>query len=354
MRLLKTSAALQAAFCVHSAWAQSSVPPSGGSIAACHSQGCDACPRVASANEGYPSCLIYNSNDALGQDYASSSGNGYDVWWNSGAPNPSCKIIVRTPASTDLPACGYFLTSWNSAGCFYTAIQQSFMLQYCCGSGDCDAAAPARSVAEAHSEVLRGNTTIVSLAVGNLELLGNSGKRSIEGVGEINWKRSDHAYTKRAEVEVGAPKLVPRDCVFHPTSDKVTQGGQQVKASDTQTCNTQGGCSQAASVAVTEGQSISPSLSANLFSVISAAVGYTFMESKTYTVTTTYSQKQGTSGYMSYIPTLNCWDGTFSGCYNNAGDSVVLIPDDMSFHACTPATRSDGQLDGTFSFVYVN
>lgn len=101
-------------------------PPGDGNVAACHSQSCDNCGIFASANAGYPNCIIYPSNGNL-DGYDSSSGNGYDVWWNSGDPNPGCKIIVRTPASTDLPACGYFLRDWSVGGCYYTAIQESFM-----------------------------------------------------------------------------------------------------------------------------------------------------------------------------------------------------------------------------------
>lgn len=237
------------------------------------------------------------------------------------------------------------------------------MLQYCCGQGDCDAAAPAASIADAHSQALQGNTTVVSLKFGDVTGLGESGKRSIEGLGEVTWQRSDHAYSRRAdgiesETEPERPQTLSRslhqkrDCTFRPTSDRVTEGGRQVKASDTQICNSPNGCSLMISVAVTEGYSINPTLTANLFSTISAAVGYTFTESKTSTVATTYTQTAGTNGYVSYIPTMNCWDGTFSGCVDRNGDDIVAIDPSTVFHACTPALRSDGSIDGTFSFVF--
>lgn len=114
-----------------------------GNIAACKAQACRDCPIYASANQGYPTCLIYGSSGNL-DGYEADSGHGYDVCkfysgpcclienlltlctgWNSGQPNPGCQIIVRTPASTDLPACGYFLRGWGDAGCYYTLIQQS-------------------------------------------------------------------------------------------------------------------------------------------------------------------------------------------------------------------------------------
>lgn len=286
MKTPHTSAALSAALLVHSTMARVT-PPDNGYVLACKGQGCDNCPVATSINEGYPQCLIYNSADSLGQDFAGKSGMGYDVWWDSGAPNAGCEIIVRTPASTDLPACGYYERGWKQAGCYYTAVQDSFMLQYCCGTGDCEAAAPAASVADAHYQMMHGNTSAVSLKVGNL--VGESGKRSIEDFGDISWKRSDHHVAKDTLEERAK-------CTFHPTSGRTTEGGRQVKASGTNVCNNPGGCSIRVDASVTEGETISPSLTANLFDVISAAVGYTFMKSTTYTVSTTYNQAQGTTG----------------------------------------------------------
>lgn len=59
-----------------------------------------------------------------------------------------------------------------------------------------------------------------------------------------------------------------------------------------------------------------------------------------------------TPRYVSFIPTNNCWDGTFSSCYDSDGNNIHKINPDQSFHACTPALLPGGQLDGTYSFVY--
>lgn len=350
MNQFKASAILYALLLAQSVAAQTT-PPSDGFIGACRGQGCGDCAVVTDSSEGFPNCLIYDSAATLGQDYATADGKGYDVWWNSGTPNPSCKIVVRTPASTDIPQCGYFLTAWDQAGCYFTSIQRSFMLQYCCGQGDCDAAAPAASIAEAHTQALQGNTTVVSLKFDNLAARGESGSHNIEGIGEVTWKRSDHATARRSEV----PNLLPRqsDCKFIPTSDRITEGGRQVKATQTQICNSPGGCSQTITVTVTEGQSINPMLTGNFFMIISAAVGYTFTESKSFAVGTTYTQEQGTTGYLSFIPTLNCWDGKLERCAQKVGDDISQIDPNQIFHACTPALLPNGELDGTFSFVFV-
>nr|POF07233.1 hypothetical protein CFP56_78449 [Quercus suber] len=291
MKLLVITAVLHAASLVYSSLTMD-VPADNEHIAVCHSQGCGDCVGAVGAMQGYPGCVVHDSASALGQDFASSSGHGYDVWWSSLAPDPMCSIIIRTPASTDVPGCGYYLTSWEEAGCYYTAILESFIVQYCCGAGDCDAAAPAASIADAHSQAALGNTTILSLAIEKPNI---SGKRSVEG-----------------------------------------------------------GCSLTASATITEGQTINPMLGATVFQVVSAGVGYSFTESMSYGVSTKYMQVQGTTGYMSYIPTLNCWDGKFSDCVARKGNDLSKIDPSQVYHACTPALRVDGRAEGTFSFVYTN
>lgn len=358
MKDLTPSAAMHIIALIGSAIAQSPAPTDG-SISACHGQICDDCPKIASANEGFPTCLIYDSPSQLGPSFSSPSGNGYDVWWNSGKPNDDCRIVVRTPASTDLPACGYFLTSWSQAGCYYTSIVQSFMLQYCCGQGDCDAASPAASMADAHAQAKMGNTTILSIPMDDLGASGASfGTRSIEGVGDFSWKRSDHTYTKREPVE--EPKVHRRDCTFNPTTDRTSVGGRQVRASGTQVCNTQGGCALTTVATVTEGRSLSAtfSLTQGTWNAVGSSLGYTFSESKSYSVSTDYTQSQGTTGYLSYTPTLYCWSGTFSDCYATTGAGAFRIDSNQVFDdVCTPAMRASeagDMIDGTFSFVYVN
>ena len=49
-------------------------------------------------------------------------------------------MIVKSPASTDEEACGYVVGSFKNAVCAQMNLKETFMIQYCCGSGDCEAA----------------------------------------------------------------------------------------------------------------------------------------------------------------------------------------------------------------------
>lgn len=341
--------------------AQTTPPPGGGYISACHSQQCDgSCEASASANAGFPDCVTHDSRTNLGPAYAAASGHGYDVWWNSGKPDDTCRIVVRSPARTDLPLCGNYVTSWSQAGCYYTAVLESFILQYCCGTGDCDAASPARSMADAKAQAMMGNTTFVNLDLSSMFAASDTGTQDIDGIGQASWKRSDHAYSRREDInkpsEIFKSPLHRRDCAFHPTSDRITEGGRQARATPSQECNTPGGCSISVATAVSVGRTISGGLNIGegVWNAISATLGYSFTVTRSYTVTAMFMQTEGTSGYVSFIPTNNCWDGTFSDCKQTIGDEIVPIDEAQSFHVCTPAKvgGDEDMISGTYTFVY--
>lgn len=62
---------------------------------------------------------------------------GYAPFLNIGQPEPGCQIVVRTSTSTDVPGCGVPVAAFHHAFCFQLPIQGLFMVQYCCGVGDC-------------------------------------------------------------------------------------------------------------------------------------------------------------------------------------------------------------------------
>lgn len=142
-------------------------------------------------------------------------------------------------------------------------------------------------------------------------------------------------------------------CSFQETKSKYTVGGRQLKASNTHICNTVPNCKFPAAVNVTEGRSIIPSLERDFFPVIERGVGHAFAESKTYEFKTNFTQGRGTTGYMSFIPTLNCWKGVFYGCFESSDRDVFLLDTEKEYTVCTPALLSGGEIDGTLSFVYV-
>ena len=220
----------------------------------------------------------------------------------------------------------------------------SFMLQYCCGTGDCDAASPATSVAEANARQLQGFSSIVSLGIENMTAEADVGKRDFDGV-EISWsKRSPSSMSQQArnaaakeKTAVEAPKVEKRDeCKTYTENRRYTKGEGQAKVSPTQNCNSNDGCRITIENSVTTGRQIGVSVGFDLFSVISASVEMTFTEEKTHSISNSYMQASGTRGYVSFIPTYECTEGTVSDC----GDDGLQNGDVI--WACTPRLIGSG------------
>lgn len=247
------------------------------------------------------------------------------------------------------------------------------MLQYCCGTEDCDAASPASSVAEAHSRQVQGLSSIVSLKVDNMTADEPVGKRDFDGV-EISWsKRSPSSMSQQArdaaakdETAVEAPKVEKRDCKKYTENNRYTKGGEQIKVSPTQNCNSNAGCRIDIQNSVTTGYSVSVSVGFNILEIITAETSIEFHEEQSHSITNSYTQASGTRGYVSFIPTFVCTDGPVSEC----DDDDIKNGDDVT--ACSPRLIGSGENaqqdvsesrplrttngltipQGTYSFVY--
>ena len=66
--------------------------------------------------------------------------SGFEVFLDIPQPDPSCTIIIRSPASVDEPECGLVVGAFKNGGCVKLIMRETFLTQFCCGSGDCGAA----------------------------------------------------------------------------------------------------------------------------------------------------------------------------------------------------------------------
>ncbi|KAH8892268.1 hypothetical protein GQ53DRAFT_596485, partial [Thozetella sp. PMI_491] len=113
----------------------------------CKDDQCGDCPvSVTSAGTGFPNCVTYNSDDVFkNQGFPGAAGGGYEPWIDIAQPDQGCQIIVKSPAHTTLPGCGYTIGSFEQAVCAVLDIEKSFMVQYCCGIDQCkDAGVPVK------------------------------------------------------------------------------------------------------------------------------------------------------------------------------------------------------------------
>lgn len=298
--------------------------PAEGKVLACEENGCagSTCPSEFGLGDGYPNCLIYQSAEVFAGHNFEGKKDGYDVWWNSNEMDEGCRLIVRTPATTDVQNCGYYLTGWHDKGCYKTHLRSSFNLQFCCGSGDCDKAGVANNIAHARVLALQGGTASTSL--GSFALNG-TGKRDVADGISMQWaprepsspsqlaKRksqqlNDVAENKIARERTAAmspaqPKersLAKRTCSTYTEDEQYTAPGEQRRVSDNVQC-ADGSCTTQISASVTEGSSISVGASAELYEVISISTSIEFSESSTRSITYSFDYDQ--DGFVSWIPT---------------------------------------------------
>ncbi|KAI7002012.1 hypothetical protein KC359_g146 [Hortaea werneckii] len=57
-----------------------------------------------------------------------------------GLHSPNCQVIVKSPADTTLQGCGYEVANFAQPACATLNLDTTFMVQFCCGTGDCQSA----------------------------------------------------------------------------------------------------------------------------------------------------------------------------------------------------------------------
>lgn len=128
------------------------------------------------------------------------------------------------------------------------------MLQFCCGTGDCNAASPGTrevaSVDEARAFALQGGTASTSLVFTNLTQLAEEKKRSfgdmglevhVEDVKRTPLSMSGLAKQRRSSNPNEIVRRQGENCKYTETR-QVTKAGRQQRVSTTNNCNVEGGC----------------------------------------------------------------------------------------------------------------
>ncbi|PIA92539.1 hypothetical protein CB0940_05179 [Cercospora beticola] len=259
----------------------------------------------------------------------------------------------RSPASTTDPNCGYPIYAGSGGVCFNgPGTKSTFMIQFCCGTGDCTAAGASKrddNSAVASSVVLRdiNDNILVPQSVGDsagekmdifMEDLGlNSSTvllaRSTTGapifkVGHEEYEDNHHAITKRdcdTFIADGAP--------YTKTGDVSTQIGGYI-------------CGDAVTVGITNEVSVSQTttFSASVgdpFGVVSASVGFEVEESASQSTTYEFTPLPGQCGHVAFTPFYTCTSGTITGCEGG----------DQNGEVCTAKRVSDDRIDGAYSFA---
>ncbi|KAI1813549.1 hypothetical protein GGS20DRAFT_599081 [Poronia punctata] len=325
----------------------------------CNEDKCDNCPvDVTSEGTGYPDCAIYSVNDVFGNQGFDTKDNVVTAYLDVPQQNDEepCYLLVKSPAHLQQPGCGLLQQYFHDATCGSVGLEDTFMIQFCCGRGDCSAA----GVPNLPELKTRGRMTMPNSAK-----FGRRGDdKSVDmdffsAASSGNGPRSMRISVNGTVIEpiaVGppqvspnetAPKLMARDlCEGNWTPQEGLEDytrpadGLQI-VSAVRTGHVTVTIEEARSQSWTT--TIETSAGFNFEDIFSLGVSFSesFSESITNSEAAAYDIPKGQRGYVAWTSFLRCSTG--SGTCNGQ---------DIEGEVCTPYTDANsGGLAGTFSVV---
>ncbi|KAK8133564.1 hypothetical protein PG984_005576 [Apiospora sp. TS-2023a] len=307
----------------------------------CKDKGCKDCPSgLASSGPGFPECVVYDSNTVFGGQGFNTDTNGklrFKVFGNfkepcGGAPG---NYMIRSPASVHMAGCGNIVFSTTEAQCSGAIdIQDTFMVQFCCGTGDCDAAhVPAGRRGIDSVEFLQGggvgsrgaylqfdNGTIIEpLAIGSPPKATAAALRSPEKerrcYGYKSYTRDGDDYFKTIETQVASTNVPAQD------TERTFEFQHTESASKTTTFDVSLG---------------------DPWGVINISTGTSWEDAKSDARTVTITVPAGQSGYVGWTPFYRCTRGTMEKC----DGSRTAVQE-----SCAPYVVENNIIRGDYTFV---
>ncbi|KAL8979146.1 MAG: hypothetical protein Q9177_006219 [Variospora cf. flavescens] len=291
----------------------------------------NGCPaQLTTSGPEYPKCVVYNTEDVLGVgDFRAAEGGGTEAFLDIQEPDPGCAFIVRSPASVETPGCGVAVGMFRNPTCAKIAFKQTFMVQHCCGSRNCESAG-------AGSKMIRGmNYKARGLAGRGVEILGKDGNviPPKEQGYPLQSKRSlPPALSKRSEEDdKSCKKYVPDGEIYTRPAD-----GPQIVMTGVD------GGTEGAEVEISEERTVTKSVtfSAGInIEIIEASTEMTFEESITNSKSKKLAIPAGQVGKLAFTPNLKCTEG-----------ALMCEGGESKGEACTGYEEA-GEIAGTYSVI---
>ena len=300
----------------------------------CKEKDCGGCvSSITSPGTGYPDCVIYDTETVFGgQGFQEGTDSIlYNVWAQMSEPcgGEVGNLMVRSPAALATVGCGDLIYDTTEAECSASlALQDTSMVQFCCGAGDCQAAGVPwgrRIGIGGHTDRLStgglqgvyltfpNGTVIEPIAVGRSPFKANM-KRQCEG-----WKEDSY-------IASGEPYLKTFDTYFVSDPQPAQDQDREVEITQTVTVET------STSFDVSIGDP---------FGIISLSVGFEFSRQQQTSVSYKFTVPAGQTGRVGFTPVYICTTGTLEDCDGN------VSPENES---CT-AYLTSGSITGDYALV---
>lgn len=211
-----------------------------------------------------------------------------------------CQVIVQTPVVATEGQCGGNVLVAQGATCAPIRVDNTFMVQFCCGIGDCGAAGAPPGRRSPNPAGLLGGRSSSSGMMFMHDRNGNVIEPKPIGDTLIESNRQE---TKRSSAI--KPAVEKRCEEFTASSEPYTKPGGHQIVSDTVTCPPTQGCNAQMGESVTESFSVEGSVSVgDPLGIVSASVSVGWEESVTREFSSTFEFGAGERGYVVFVPVL--------------------------------------------------
>lgn len=222
--------------------------------------------------------------------------SGYSVFFDIAQPDPTCATIIKSPADTSVQGCGTTIGAFQNAACASLSVKDTFMVQFCCGTGDCTAAGVANAKRDGTYQIRAASAglfgAVLKFANGSVIAPAQQGELSANSAQKKAFRRADCVYTADSGME---EYTRPADDTQIVTNSAVNGGTQ--------------GNSVEISTARTQEWSTSISAGVDIFEIVSTSVSFEFSESITDTTTYTFNVPAGQTGQVGFTANLRCTTG---------------------------------------------
>lgn len=249
-------------------------------------------------------------------------------------------MIVRSPASTDEPGCGFAVGTFRNPTCAAIVLQDTFMIQHCCGSNNCeDAGAGAKMIRgiDYKRSGLAGRSVTITDKNGNViepKEEGYPPQRKPSAAPAPAPAAANNKLISRAEDDPSCKEWVPEGEVYTRPAAKT-----QIVATGVN------GGTTGSEVEISQERSVSRSTTIGggiNWSIISASVEVTFTETITNTKTKKVTIPAGQSGKVGFTPNLKCTRG-----------ALICDGNESKGEACTGYEEA-GELAGTYAVIAIS
>ncbi|KAL8852456.1 MAG: hypothetical protein Q9221_002686 [Calogaya cf. arnoldii] len=318
----------------------------------------NGCPsQIVTSGDAFPmGCKVYTTETVLGDgDFEPAEGGGTKIFLDIFQPDKGCAVIVRSPASVGEIGCGFNVGTYHQPICVAVTLQDTFMIQHCCGLKNCDEAGAGAKMIRGmdYKRSLSGRSVEIRDKDGNVIQPKEEGYPPLRKPGTLTRRKANHENKnddESKEDDESKDDDESRDDNESKDNDEsckkyVPDGEAYTTSANATQIVARGvnGGTGGAEVEITKERSVSQSItfSAGInIEIISASTEISFEETITNGKAMKWTVPAGQTGKVGFTPNLKCTKGKVE-CNGKTIEKGV---------ACTGYMEAD-EIAGTYAVI---